>query len=104
MFGAAEVESVAAPELWLEVMVEERFWVLTQVGSAVVTRLVVAFSLQVSLSFSSPPLVSASAPPEAAASDLSPKASPHPPFSFFPLSTSFLLCLPPPPSPSLLHF
>lgn len=102
MFEAAE--EVAAPELWLGVTVEERFWVLTQGGSAVVTPLVVASSLRVSLSFSSPPLASPSAPPQAAASDFSPKASPHPPFYPFPLSTSFPARLSPLRSLSLPHF
>lgn len=92
MFGAEEA-AVVADELWPGVTVEERFWVLTQGGSAAVAPLVEAFSLLASLSFSSPPLASASAPPVTAASDLSPEASAHPPFSLFPSSTSFLSLL-----------
>ena len=59
MFGAA----VAAPELWLGVMMEERFWVVAQEESVVVTPLVVASSLLVSPSSSCSPPASASAPP-----------------------------------------
>lgn len=104
MFG--EVEAVALV-LWLGVPVEERSFEVKLEGLKVVSLLAVASSLLVSpslpLSFSSP-LVSAPAPPKAALSGLSPKASPHPPFSSFLLSTSFLSLLPLPCFPSLPCF
>uniref|UniRef100_A0A674NDY2 Uncharacterized protein n=1 Tax=Takifugu rubripes TaxID=31033 RepID=A0A674NDY2_TAKRU len=62
---------------------------------------VVAFFLQMFLSLLFPPLASASTHLPPVASDLSPKATPHPPFYCFPLSTSFLSL--PRPLP-FLHF
>ena len=99
--GVMSEAAVVEPPLQLGVMAEERLSVSELEGLMVVAHLLV--SPLTPLSFSSHLLASASAstPPEAAASDLSPKASPHPPFSFSPLSTSLLSLLRPPRFPSL---
>lgn len=79
-------ELVMVQELWLGAIAKERFSLL-KVGEG--SPLVAVF-LQMFLSLFFPPLASASTHLPPVASDLSPKATLHPPFYCFPLSTSFL--------------